>query len=68
MTNLCAAYSNTDTITVTSPPLNINGPLTDELVQALVLTVAGEIVADVEFIYKPNPMIRDVFPLQTIQA
>ena len=62
-------HSNADTITVTSPPLDIiNGSLTEELVQALVLRVAGEVIADVEFIYKPNPVISDVFPLQTIQA
>ena len=62
------AYSNTTHITVTSPPLGANGSLTADFPQALVLTVAGEIVADVEFLYMPNPIITDVFPLKSIEA
>ena len=53
---------------MTSPSLGTNISLTHDLVQSLVLTVTGEVIADVDFVYKPNPVIDDVFPLQTIQA
>ena len=57
-------------ITVTSPPLSIiDGSLTNDfLVQLLVMTAAEEPIGVAEFIYKPDPVITDVFPLQTIQA
>ena len=56
-------------ITVTSPPLSFHGSLANEfVVQMVVLTAMEEVIANVEFIYKPNPIITDVFPLQTIQA
>ena len=62
------SYSNSTHITMTSPPFGRNGSLTEDFPQALVLTVAGEIVADVEFVYMPNPIITDVFPLKSIEA
>ena len=66
--NLLSNYSSANVITVTSPPLGSINLLLEDIAQALVLTVSGEIIAEVTFTYKPNPIISDIFPLQTIQA
>ena len=34
----------------------------------LVVVVSGDVIANVSFVYKPNPIIEDIFPLQGIQA
>ena len=65
---LYVGYSTGDIITVTSSSSDTNGSLAFDLAQQLVLTVTGQIIAEVNFIYKPNPIIIDVFPLQTIQT
>ena len=64
----CALNRNAYSIAVTSPTLDVNGSLAQDLAQELVLRVTRERIAAVDFIYKPNPVITDVFPLHTIRA
>ena len=55
-------------ISITTPQLSNGSFLVEEFGTPLVLVVAGDVIAEVNFIYKPNPVIEDVFPLQGIQA
>ena len=55
-------------ILITTPQLSNGSFLVEDFRTPLVLVVAGDVIEEVNFIYKPNPVIEDVFPLQGIQA
>ena len=66
---LTSKTRNDTDILVTSPQLYATSTLTNEQPLPLTLTVQGEVVADdAVFVYKPNPVISDVHPLETIAA
>ena len=65
----CFETRNDTDILVTSPQLYATNTLTTDQPLPLTLTVQGEVVAnDAVFVYKPNPVISDVHPLETIAA
>ena len=42
--------------------------VSNDFIVPFVVVVAGDIIANVSFVYKPNPVIEDVYPLKGIQA
>ena len=69
--HICVAvffYRNDSTIQITTPAYSNHNVQSDDVLIDLVLNVDGETIETVEFVYKPDPIIMDVFPLKSIQA